>query len=90
MEATAVRTRSGMLWALAGVLWAVAVLGIASIGLFLIPLAVVATVAAAALTGGRGAIGLVVAAVVVGAALLTFQAVTADPEVGGGTIAPPQ
>ena len=88
MVATAGRTQAAALWAFAGVLWAIAVLGIASIGLFVMPVALLATWVAAARTKGRGLLALVVAAVVVVAGLLTLQAVTADRETGGGSIAP--
>lgn len=89
MEATAVRTGAGALWALAGVLWAVSVLTILTIGWFLMPVAVLATVFAAARTRGRGVLALLVAAVVVGAALLTLQAVRDDGQSGSASIAPP-
>ena len=82
--------KAGALWATAGVLWAVAVLGIASIGLLVIPVAVLATWVAAVRTRGRGVFALVLAALFVIAGLLTFQAATADPEVGGGSNAPPR
>ena len=90
MDATAGRAQAGALWAFAGVLWAISLLGIASIGLFVMPVALLATWVAAARTGGRGLLALVVAAVVVIAGLLTVQAMTDDPARGGGSIAPGQ
>ncbi len=88
MESISKRLRSVALWAAVGGLWAFAVLGIASIGWFLMPVALLVTLVAAGQTRGQGLPALAVGAIVVAVSLLAVQAVTLLPEVGGGAIAP--
>ncbi len=57
-------------WGLVGALWAVAVLGIASIGVFFAPVAIIATAVAAHFYGRTGVFALPVAVGVTAAALL--------------------
>lgn len=90
MEQVQTRPAATAMWAAAGVLWAVAILGIASIGVFVLPVAVVVTLMAASRGGSRGILVLVATAALVTTGLLAFQAATSDPETGGGSIPPPQ
>ncbi len=53
-----------------GVLWALAVLGLASIGIFVLPVALAATLLAARAVGRAGVLGLPVGALVAATALL--------------------
>lgn len=89
METVRTRRGSAAIWTVVGALWAVAILSVATIGWFLMPVALVATVVAGSRTGGRGVLALVAAAALLAGALLTIQAVTADPETGRVSIPPP-
>ncbi len=70
MEAAQTRPVHYAPWGGVGGLWALAVLGLPSIGLFVLPLAALATVFAAKTLGRAGVVGLPLGALVVSAALL--------------------
>ena len=90
-QAQAERRAAGPLvaWAVVGVLWVVGALGIASIGLYVLPLAVVGTAVVASSVGRRGIVALPVAAAIAAAALLIPFLASGQDESGEGEMAPP-
>ncbi|HWH27657.1 MAG TPA: hypothetical protein VNU26_01630 [Mycobacteriales bacterium] len=81
-----------VVWAVVGALWVVGVLGIASIGLYVLPCAVIGTAVASSSVGWRGLVALPVAAAIASAAILIPFVASGQHESSGDQgdgIAPP-
>ncbi|HVM19935.1 MAG TPA: hypothetical protein VM307_08240 [Egibacteraceae bacterium] len=91
MEAVTTRTPAALAaWAFVGVLWAIAVLGVASVGIYVAPVAIVATAAVSHAVGRRGLLALPVAAAAAAVTLLVPFLVSGEHgERGGGSSAVP-
>ena len=76
-------------WGVVGVLWAVALLGILSIGVFIAPVAIIATAVALRVYGRNGLLALPVAAAVTAVALLVPVLASGEKQSGGGSAPPP-
>ncbi len=76
-------------WGVVGVLWAVALLGIASIGVFIAPVAIIATAFASHFYGKAGVLALPVAAAATAVALLGPHLADEKMSSGSGSVPPP-
>jgi hypothetical protein len=76
-------------WGVVGVLWTVALLGILSIGVFIAPVAIIATAIATHFYGKTGLLALPVAAAVTAVALLVPFVASGENESGGSSVPPP-
>lgn len=77
MDAVVSPPRVSAWWIAAGATWTLALLGLASIGLFVLPAALVTTAVAVRREGRRGVVGLLVGAAALAGVLLTAALLTA-------------
>jgi hypothetical protein len=76
METPVARPAAAAAWAAVGVLWTLAILGLASIGWYVVPFALLATVLVARRDGRRGLLGFAAGACALTAALVAIAVLT--------------
>lgn len=77
MDTALRRSTSASAWAAVGALWALSLLGLASIGWFVMPVALLATAVVARHEGRRGLFGAAVGALALTATLVAVAVITA-------------